>query len=190
MIAPEQGGELWIELQQGDQVNGEIQRRAVADKYVYGQVRSIVEEEPIQFHPRRYHEVSEWTGDRLVLIAYTPDCLGKLSQDVLEQLHELRFPIPISQLPEYHGGASIPVPIHDESPIKPSGGGRGKRSSSLRLGYVFGFGTRTDQSRAGGRFDLSTTDVQDRSGLYKAHRDSAGITDCPTGCCSQCLSRG
>ncbi|CAE7690738.1 TY5A [Symbiodinium sp. KB8] len=115
VVAPVHGGELWIELRRGDHLCGEIQKRAIGDKDVFGQTRDIVEGESIQFHPRRHHEVSEWTGDRVVLIAYTPDCLGKLSQDVLEQLHELDFPVPISQLPEYHGGSNVPNPVPEDS---------------------------------------------------------------------------
>ena len=37
------------------------------------------------------------------MIAYTPDCLGKLSQRDLEKLHDHGYPIPLSQLPEFHG---------------------------------------------------------------------------------------
>ena len=42
-------------------------------------------------------------GDRVVIIAYTPDCLGKLSQEDLSALHEYHFPVPLSQLPEFYG---------------------------------------------------------------------------------------
>ena len=45
----------------------------------------------------------DWEGDRVVIIAYTPDCLGKLGQEDLEALHDHGFPVPLSQLPEYHG---------------------------------------------------------------------------------------
>ncbi|CAE7845949.1 unnamed protein product, partial [Symbiodinium necroappetens] len=38
-----------------------------------------------------------------VIIAYTPNCLGKLDQCDLEMLHDHGFPVPLSQLPEYHG---------------------------------------------------------------------------------------
>ena len=38
------------------------------------------------------HEVCDWTGDRTLIIAYTPDCLGKLGQEDLEALHDYGFP--------------------------------------------------------------------------------------------------
>ena len=53
------------------------------------------------------HEVAPWVGNRIVIIGYTPDCLGKLSQEDLQQLHEHDFPVPLSQLPEFNGSAQV-----------------------------------------------------------------------------------
>ena len=55
------------------------------------------------FSPRRLHEVMEWTGDRTMIIAYTPDCLGKLGQEDLDALYDHGFPVPLSQLPGCRG---------------------------------------------------------------------------------------
>ena len=106
ITCPSSGGELWIELRQGDVVRGKIEQREVSSQRLYGQLEQLEEGKCIVFDPRRYHEVSEWTGTRINLIAYTPDCLGKLSQQDLEVLHDHGFPVPISQLPEYHGSSS------------------------------------------------------------------------------------
>eukprot|EP00439_Symbiodinium_sp_Y106_P008272 s16020_g1.t1 len=103
LAKPERGGDLWIELKEGDVVEGPIEQREVGDQRLYGQLRTLREGDGIEFGPRRYHEVCNWEGERIVLIAYTPDCLGKLSQDDLHALHDHLFPVPLSQLPEFHG---------------------------------------------------------------------------------------
>eukprot|EP00439_Symbiodinium_sp_Y106_P029222 s9476_g3.t1 len=103
LAKPDRGGDLWIELKEGDIVEGPIEQREVGDQRLYGQLRTLREGEGIEFGPRRYHEVCNWEGERIVLIAYTPDCLGKLSQDDLHALHDHMFPVPLSQLPEFHG---------------------------------------------------------------------------------------
>ena len=95
-----------MELKPGDVVRGKIEQREVNGQLLYGQLEQLEEGRCVVFDPRRYHEVSEWTGTRINLIAYTPDCLGKLSQEDLEVLHDHGFPVPLSQLPEYHGSST------------------------------------------------------------------------------------
>ena len=48
--------------------------------------------------------MKEWKGSRTMLIAYTPQCLGKLSYKDIKTLDEHGFPPPLSQLPEAFGG--------------------------------------------------------------------------------------
>ncbi|CAE7020194.1 unnamed protein product, partial [Symbiodinium microadriaticum] len=103
VVSPTHGGELWIELKAGDVVRGRIEQRQVGKQLLYGQLEQLVIGKCIAFNPRRYHEVQDWEGTRVNIIAYTPDCLGKLSQDDLERLHDHGFPVPLTQLPEYHG---------------------------------------------------------------------------------------
>ncbi|CAE7388014.1 RE2 [Symbiodinium sp. CCMP2456] len=107
---PEAGGELWVELTAGDIVKGVIERREVNSTSVYGQLLPLRQDQCIMFGPKRRHEVNAWEGDRTVLIAYTPNCLGKLSQDDLHALHDYGFPVPLSQLPEFSGNLSIEGP--------------------------------------------------------------------------------
>ena len=109
LCMPDEGGHLWVELSSGDTVVGDIEMRSTGTQEVYGQWREIEYMNVIQFPPNRYHEVMPWKGTRTVLIAYTPDCLGKLTSDDLTGLHENGFPIPISQLPEYHGDGGMPT---------------------------------------------------------------------------------
>ena len=100
--APSSGGELWVELKPGDCVQGSIEPRTQGEKNVYGQLISLECGERIKFGPRRAHEVCPWEGERIVLIAYSPQCLGKLTQGDVDLLHEYGFPIPLSQLPEFY----------------------------------------------------------------------------------------
>ncbi|CAE7945558.1 unnamed protein product [Symbiodinium sp. KB8] len=108
LCMPDEGGHLWVELSSGDTVVGNIEKKSTGSQEVYGQWREIEHMKVIQFPPNRYHEVMPWKGTRTVLIAYTPDCLGKLTSDDIKGLHENGFPIPISQLPEYHGNGGMP----------------------------------------------------------------------------------
>ena len=108
---PDRGGDIWVELKPGDKVEGPIEGRTVGDAVIDGQLRELQEGQAISFSPRRFHEVTEWTGSRTVLIGYTPDCLGKLGQGDLEVLHDYGFPIPLSQLPEFHGDANLQHPL-------------------------------------------------------------------------------
>ena len=100
---PERGGELWIELKPGDYVSGTIEQRSKRDRLIYGQCLPLEEDKAIKVGPMSVHEVCQWEGDRIVVIGYSPQCLGKLSYDDVVMLHEYGFPIPLSQLPEYYG---------------------------------------------------------------------------------------
>ena len=93
VVCPTHGGELWIELKAGDVVHGRIEQRQVGKQVLYGQLEQLVTGRCIAFNPRRYHEVQDWEGTRVNIIAYTPDCLGKLSQGDLELLHEHGYPV-------------------------------------------------------------------------------------------------
>ena len=84
LCMPEDGGDLWVELAAGDTVLGKIEKKSTGAQDVYGQWRQLEQSRVIQFPPNRYHEVMPWTGTRTVLIAYTPDCLGKLTADDLK----------------------------------------------------------------------------------------------------------
>ena len=100
--APLSGGELWVELKPGDYVKGPIEQRFKGDKMMYGQCLPLDEDKAIKIGPMSAHEVCAWEGDRIVVIGYSPQCLGKLNQDDVALLHEYGFPIPLSQLPEYY----------------------------------------------------------------------------------------
>ena len=105
LSAPDSGGELWTELSPGDRVYGPItMRTGPGGREVYGQLHTLEVGSCIKFNPRRFHEVQVWKGSRTVLVAYTPQCLGKLDYKDIQSLNEHGFPPPLSQLPEAFGG--------------------------------------------------------------------------------------
>ena len=106
---PLEGGELWTELRPGDQVCGPISVTTPSgSKQVYGQEHPLQLGKCIRFSPRRLHEVLDWKGSRTMLIAYTPQCLGKLNYKDIKILDAHGFPPPLSQLPEAFGGEPRP----------------------------------------------------------------------------------
>ena len=99
---PERGGELWVELAAGDKLQGEVCEKTDAKgKRRYGQLLPLSHAQPLRFSPRRLHEVQPWEGERTVLIAYTPQCMGKLSADMIAKLEGCGFQPPLTQMPEY-----------------------------------------------------------------------------------------
>ena len=99
---PQRGGELWVELRKGDKVCGPL-REKVGDKgqRYYGHLLEQRLGECNVFPPRRRHEVEPWTGTRTMLIAYTPQCMGKLTYDMIQSLEDHGFQPPLSQLREF-----------------------------------------------------------------------------------------
>ena len=99
---PEKGGELWVELRQGNEVRGEVrERQDERGRRYFGQVQPLVDGVCNIFSPRQRHEVLPWEGTRTVLIAYTPQGLGKLTSSMIRELENYGFPPPITQFPEY-----------------------------------------------------------------------------------------
>ncbi|CAE7251123.1 unnamed protein product [Symbiodinium sp. CCMP2592] len=99
---PKRGGELWIELGPGDKLTGAVVERCdEKDRSRYGQVLPLVEGQCNVFSPRKLHEVLPWEGDRIVLIAYTPQGLGKVTGEMIRELEEFGFSPPLTQYPEY-----------------------------------------------------------------------------------------
>ena len=99
---PVKGGDLWVELSPGDIVTGEVmEREDDQGRRRYGQVYRIRAGSCMTFLPRKLHEVLPWSGTRTVLIAYTPNCFGSLSREMIQNLEDYGFLPPPSQLPEY-----------------------------------------------------------------------------------------
>ena len=103
IVCPQVGGGVWVQLQPGDVVQGELsQRLDVRGIQAFGCVHPLVKGKSIVFSPRRAHEVMEWKGNRVVVIGYTPHCHGHMDYPMIKELEELGFQPPLSQLPEYY----------------------------------------------------------------------------------------
>ncbi|CAE7334978.1 GIP [Symbiodinium sp. CCMP2592] len=107
---PKQGGDLWVELVKGDDVKGEIMERTDdRGQRRYGQLYKMRAGATTVFSPRKLHEVLPWEGTRTVVIAYTPQCLGKLDQEMVKELDAHGFTVPLTQMPEYFVPEGIEV---------------------------------------------------------------------------------
>ena len=109
---PPKGGELWVELSPGDRVRAEImEHEDEQGQRRYGQVlpdSTNAEGHVYSVFPSKATSSLPWKDTRTVLIAYTPESLGKLDHAAVHQLEEHNFPVPISQMPEYYVG-DLPV---------------------------------------------------------------------------------
>ena len=92
---PRRGGDLWVELSDGDVVRGKITAmedgRGVPH---YGCILPLEQGQITVLDPHRRHAVLPWKGLRIVLVAYTPGMIRKLQGSDREVLSRLGFPIP------------------------------------------------------------------------------------------------
>ena len=99
---PKSGGELWVELSPGDELRGVVlDRRDDKGTKKFGQVLQFAKDVITEFSPRKLHEVLPWEGTRSMIIAYTPQAMGKITQEMVTKLEAHGYAVPISQLPEY-----------------------------------------------------------------------------------------
>ena len=84
-----EGGSLWV--QDDDVEEASAVHKAFANgKVVRGKCIEFKKGSPMEFSPRRWHEVQPWVGERLVLLMYTPRAT-KLSNESVEALKEVGF---------------------------------------------------------------------------------------------------
>ncbi|CAE7231186.1 RE1, partial [Symbiodinium sp. CCMP2456] len=96
LVMPRRGGEIWQELRPGDVVQGRVLELQSPDgRTRYGCSYPLQEGSVFQLNPHRRHAVLPWTGDRLVIVGYTPGTLQNLSSVDREHLWTLGFPMPI-----------------------------------------------------------------------------------------------
>ncbi|CAE7609261.1 GIP [Symbiodinium sp. CCMP2456] len=93
IVMPRRGGDLWIEISDGDIVRGKVTEmldsRGVPH---YGCVSPLEQGRITVFDPRRRHAVLPWKGLRIA--AYTTGVLRNLSGADREVLARLGFPVP------------------------------------------------------------------------------------------------
>eukprot|EP00439_Symbiodinium_sp_Y106_P057262 s2270_g8.t1 len=113
VIMPRSGGGLWIELGQGDVIQGSLEVKTVGNCHVAGQVLPLKVGEPTHFDPKRRHATQSWTsGNRVILAAYTAGGSAKLSAEAVTKLQEHGFRLtgnPIKSSTGYHSRASTLV---------------------------------------------------------------------------------
>ena len=95
---PRRGGELWMELRDGDVVSGKVIELTSKDgRTRYGCAYTLQEGRVFSFDPHRRHAVLPWTGERIAIIGYTPGLFASLQRTDRELLRELQFPLPIDE---------------------------------------------------------------------------------------------
>ena len=86
-----QGGSLWI--QDDDLPEDEaVKKLTPQGKEVKGYMCELEKGRAVSFSPRRWHQVQQWEGERVVLLGYTPRAT-KLTQAHIESLEEHGFPL-------------------------------------------------------------------------------------------------
>ena len=92
---PVRGGHHWMELRNGDIVTGGVQALTdVKGSTYYGTVSKLQALQPAYLDPRRRHGVTEWVGDRVVLVGYTVRTLGRDMSESVAWLQSLGFNVP------------------------------------------------------------------------------------------------
>ena len=97
-ISSFEGGGLWVEdenASEEEKVVKQVPHRGETS----GRVMPLEEDKPVEFEPKRWHEVQPWTGDRVVMLMYTPRAT-KLSEADVEQLKDLGFKVNLESLRE------------------------------------------------------------------------------------------
>ncbi|CAE7948545.1 RE2 [Symbiodinium sp. KB8] len=104
VVKPKSGGDLWIELRDGDIVRGKISEMVDRNGHPrYGCVQPLVSGRVITFDPHRRHAVLQWKGLRIVVIGYTPGVPQNLAGPEREVLSRLGFPVPLE--------VEVPTPV-------------------------------------------------------------------------------
>ena len=93
---PRRGGELWMELRDGDVVSGKvIELTSGEGRTRYGCAYNLQEGRVFSFDPHGRHAVLPWSGERIVIIGYTPGLFASLQRSDRELLRDLQFPLPV-----------------------------------------------------------------------------------------------
>ena len=84
---PPNGGDLWIELKPGDLISGPVEERVDGKgKRWLGTTHRSERGKPFFLNPTRHHATTTWKGERVVLVAYTVNTLGKSSSTSFKAL--------------------------------------------------------------------------------------------------------
>ena len=95
VVLPRRGGDIWVELADGDVVRGKVSEMIDQKGHPrYGCSIPLKEGCVTIIDPLRRHAVTPWSGLRVVIIGYTPGVPQNLRGPEREILARLGFPIP------------------------------------------------------------------------------------------------
>ncbi|CAE7208296.1 GIP [Symbiodinium sp. CCMP2456] len=95
LAMPSRGGNLWVELGDGDVVRGKISEMMDQQgNSRFGCVQKLVPGTVLTFDPHRRHAVLPWKGLRVVAVGYTPGVPQNIKGPEREVLAQLTFPVP------------------------------------------------------------------------------------------------
>ena len=118
---PRRGGKIWQELRNGDTVHGRVVELKSQDGSTrYGCAYPLQEGTVFQLNPHRRHAVLPSTGQRLVIVGYTPGVLQNLKAQDRARLWELGFPMPLF---EDDSGGSVRINMLSINSLTTVGGG-------------------------------------------------------------------
>ncbi|CAE7386892.1 RE1, partial [Symbiodinium sp. KB8] len=86
-----EGGALWAEDPDVEEKDN-VPKQTSSGQEVRGRLHPMRQGEPVMFSPRRWHEVQQWEGDRVMLMLYTPRAT-KLAEKDAATLEEFGFPL-------------------------------------------------------------------------------------------------
>ena len=116
LVMPKSGGDLWVEIRQGDELVGEVVVKEVQPgKQVAGQLYKLSPGRAVSFLPNRWHSVTPFSGSRLVLTAYAVPTMGKLTQAQESRLLQAGFPFQAVRALNSHSPHN-PVQPQDPNP--------------------------------------------------------------------------
>ena len=85
------GGALWTEDPEVEDKDN-VTRCLPSGQEVRGRLHHMARGEPVFFSPRRWHEVQQWEGDRVMMMLYTPRAT-KLDEKDVARLEDYGFPL-------------------------------------------------------------------------------------------------
>ena len=95
IVLPRRGGDLWVELADGDVVRGKVSEMVdQRGQPRYGCLKQLKENQVTAIDPLRRHAITPWKGLRVVIVGYTPGVPQNIKSAEREILAKLHFPIP------------------------------------------------------------------------------------------------
>ena len=111
-----ENGSLWV--QEDDVTDEECVEKALPNgKLLRGKCLEMVKGQAVSFSPRAWHEVQPWSGQRLVLLLYTPRAT-KLHPSGVESLQEVGFNVDPESLVPTEDDSDEEEKIADESSVE------------------------------------------------------------------------